>query len=195
MKKLLLILLLFVGGVQAADNSATYYIAPPQFNTTMQIMDSGFAYVTAIFRNATGSFTFDDTAKSISNVKLAVDTTSLLASSPENQRDLGNMLGAFTNPEMRIIAPDAVTFKDGKADIKANIMLHGAVKPVTFEATLNKTGKAASNGLWGGETEAVGLSLRGQIKRPDFGMVDDPALPARFAELITLMIDVTAIRQ
>jgi polyisoprenoid-binding protein YceI len=180
---------------QATDNVAAYYVAPPQFNATLQIMDSGFANLTALFRNGTGSFTFDESAKTISNVKLAIDATSLLASNAENQRDLGNLLGAFSFSEIRIVAPDATTFKDNKADLKATVTVHGVIKAITFEATLNKTGKAKANGSWGAQSEAAGLSLRGQIKRADFGMEDDPALPSRYGESISLMIDVTAIRQ
>ncbi len=194
---LLLALTLFPAGLHAADNSTTYYIPPPQFNASLQIMDGGFVNLTALFRNATGSFTFDDTAKAISNLRLAIDATSLLASNDANQRDIANLLDAFKYSEIRITAPDAVTFKDDKAEIKATLSFHGSNKPVTLEATLNRIGKTPiSSSMWGGEGQAIGLTLHTTIKRADFGMADEAAaVPARFGDTITLALDVQAIKQ
>lgn len=193
---LLLIISLPITSVFAAESSGLYYIPPPQFNAAMQIMDSGYANDFALFRNATGSFVFDDTTKAISNLKLAIDSTSMLASSNDNQRDLSNLLSAFQYSEIRIMAPDSVTFADNRAEIKANVFMHGVSKSVTFEATLNKSGMTSNTGsMWSSEGKAVGLSLRGNIKRADFGMVDDPAAPARYGDSITLMLEVQAIKQ
>ncbi len=197
----LLFLLLFLAGFSpvpafAADTTATYYVPPPQFNAALEVMDMGFANVFALFRSATGSFMFDDTNKSLSNLRLAIDATSLLASSNENQRDLSNCLGAFQYPEIAITAPDSVTFTDSKAEIKATLTMHGTSKPITLTATLNRSGKSPhGGGMWSSEGEAVGISFRGAFKRADFGLSDNPALPARFGDTITLMLELQAIKQ
>ena len=63
---------------------------------------------------------------------------------------------------------------------------------------LNHIGKTtASNGLWSSKQEAMGLSLRITFKRADFGMSDDPDSdqPPRFGDLLTLMLEMQAIRQ
>jgi polyisoprenoid-binding protein YceI len=193
---LLLLLSLPLASLHAAENTAAYYIPPAQFNVELEVMDDGFANMYALLRNATGSFSFDDTSKTLSRLKFAVDTTSLIASNNDNQRNLANMLSAFQYSEIRITAPDNVVFTDNKADIKATVSLHGQSKPVTFEATLNRTGTTPHSGsMWSSEGEAVGLSLKGTIKRADFGMVDDPAAPAHFGDTITLKLDVQAIKQ
>ncbi|MFT2612575.1 hypothetical protein, partial [Escherichia coli] len=85
----------------------------------LQTMDNGYANVTALFRNATGTFKFDDSGKTLSDLKIAVDTTSLIADNDITQRSFSTMIGSFAAPEMRILAPDAVTFNDGKAEVKA----------------------------------------------------------------------------
>lgn len=193
---LLLLLSLPVTSLNAAEAPAAYYIPPAQFNAALQVMYNGYANIYALFRNATGSFSFDDTTKSLSNLKLAIDATSLLTANNDNQRDLANLLSAFQYSEIRIIAPDSITFTDSKADIKATVTLHGQSKPVTFETTLNKSGATShSNSMWSGEGQAIGLSLHGILKRADFGMADDPASPAHFGDTINLMLDVEAIRQ
>jgi len=89
-----------------------------------------------------------------------------------------------------------VVFADGKAEVKANLTLHGATKPITFEATLNHVGKSPqAGGMWSHEGDAVGLSLRGSIKRADFGMADDPDQPTRFGDTLTLMLEMQGLRQ
>lgn len=182
--------------VRAADNPASYYVPPPQFSAAMQVMDLGFANVFALFQNATGSFSFDEGAKSLSRLRLALDANSLTVSNSGSQRDLMVLLGVMQYPEIRITAPDAVTFNEGKAEIKASITLHGTTKPVTFEATLNHVGKSPhGGGMWASEGDAVGLSLRGSIKRADFGMGDDPETPGRFGDTMTLMLEMQALRQ
>ncbi|MFY9288502.1 MAG: YceI family protein [Alphaproteobacteria bacterium] len=198
MKKTLLLLtmLLCVTPLRAADNSETYYVPAPQLNAALQIMDMGFSHIFALFRNATGSFSFDDTNKSISNLRIALDMTSLIANSNENQRDLATMFGVFQFPELRISAPDSVTFTNNKAQIKATLSLHGVSKPITFDAVLNKAGKTArAGGLWSSEGEAVGISLRGVIKRSDFGLAENAEAQPRFGDNLNLSLELLAIKQ
>ena len=180
----------------AAEASANYYVPPPQFSAALQVMDLGFANVFALFQNATGSFSFDESAKTMSHLRLAVDATSLTSSNSGSQRDLANQLAVMQYPEVRITAPDAVTFADNKATVKANMTLHGVSKPVTFEATLNHVGKSPhAGGMWSNEGDAVGMSLRGSFKRADFGMSDDPEVPGRFGDTMTLMLEIQGLRQ
>lgn len=199
MKKtfLLFIFLAVSSAAYAADDTtAHYYIPPAQFNAALQVMDLGFANVFGLIRNATGSFDFDSAAKSISHVRLALDASSLMASSPENQNDLAAMLAVTQYPEIGFTAPDSVTFTDNKAEIKGMLSLHGASKPFTLEATLNHIGKSPNGGgMWDSEGEAIGLSLHGTFKRADFGLADDPETPGRFGDTITLMLETQAIKQ
>lgn len=74
-------------------------------------------------------------------------------------------------------------FKDGKADIKGTLSIHGQKKEAVLHATLN-----ASKG------SKIGLSLQGSFKRADFGMGDEPEMPGRFGDTITLMLEMQAIK-
>jgi polyisoprenoid-binding protein YceI len=162
----------------------------------MQVMDLGFANIFGFFQNATGSFTFDEGNKSISKLRLAIDATSLVAGNPQNQRDFADLLGIAENPEIGFVAMDSTPFKDGKASIKGTLTLHGASKPMTLDATLNHAGKSPyGGGMWSSEGDALGLSMRGSIKRADFGMTDDPNMPTRFGDTIILQLEMQAIKQ
>lgn len=180
----------------ASESPATYYVPPPQFSAALQVMDQGFANVFALFQNATGSFSFDEGTKSLSRLRLALDASSLTTSNTGSQRDLANLIGIMQYPEIRITAPDSVTFTDGKADVKATVTLHGSSKPVTFEAVLNHVGKSPhAGGMWSSEGDAVGLSLKATIKRADFGMGDEGDVPARFGDSMVLMLEIQGLRQ
>jgi polyisoprenoid-binding protein YceI len=198
MKKLLLILVLtlFPLGAGAEETSAHYYIPPSQFNAALEVMDLGFANVFGLFRNATGSFEFEASTKSVGNLKLAIDASSLMANSPENTSDLMVLLATTQYPEIVFFTRDSISFTEGKADIKGMLTVHGVTKPVTMQATLNHIGKSPKGGgMWNDQSEAIGLSLRATFKRADFGMTDDANMPGRFGDTVTLLLETQAIRQ
>ena len=195
MNKLVLLFLLLATGAHA-EEPASYYVPPAQFSASMQVMYMGFSNALAIFRSSTSSFTFNEADKSISNLRIAIDATSLTASGNEIQRDLSTLLGVFENPEIRILAPDSVKFEDNKAEIKGTMTLRGVNKPVTLEATLNKSGKSPyGGGMWSSEGAAVGLSLRTAVKRAEFGVTDNPEAPSRFGDTISFTLEMQGIRQ
>ncbi|HEU0117256.1 MAG TPA: YceI family protein [Alphaproteobacteria bacterium] len=198
MRQLLLALLFLILslGAYAADTSIPYYVPPQQLNALMLVMDSGFSNVFGLFHTATGSFNYDEANKSISNLRVAIDSTSIITANQDSQRNLATLLGAFQYPEIRITSPDSVTFTDGKAQVKAMLTLHGVSKPINLDAVLNKVGKApASGGMFSSEGQAVGIALRGGFKRADFNITDNPELPSRYGDVIALDIEMQAMRQ
>jgi polyisoprenoid-binding protein YceI len=202
MKKLLFILMIFCGlnslpAGAVTDGRTPFYIPPGQFNAAMQIMDLGFANVFGLFRNATGSFTFEESTKTVSNLRLAIDATSILASNAENQHDIENLLAIYEFPEIAVQAPESYSFTEGKADIKATLTMHGISKPVVLTATINHVGNSPhGGGMWAREGQAIGLSMRGTIKTSDFSLGSNTSGgAARFGDNLTLMLETQAIQQ
>lgn len=185
---------MFSGAAHAA--SATYYVPPAQFNSMIEVMDLGFSNIFGLFRNATASFSFDESTKALSNLRIALDAGSLVGANSSGQSALATMLGAFQYPEIRVTAPDSVTFTDNKAEVKATVTLHGFSKPVTLQATLNRVGKSTSaGGMWSSEGDAAGISLRSELKRADFGLAESADSPGRFGETMTLKMEMQGIQQ
>ena len=173
-----------------------YYIPPNQFNAALQIMDLGFANIFGLFQNAPGSFTFEESTKTVSHVRFAIDATSLMTGNSDNQRALAELFDTAHYPEIDMTASESFSFAEGKADIKASLTLHGVTKPITLNATLNRSGKTPhGGGMWASEGEAIGLSMRGSFRRADFGLVDAPDNTGRFGDTISLMLETEAIRQ
>src|SRR5271168_4055353 len=109
------ILLIFsTAMVLAAEGASPYYVPPGQLNASIQVMNLGLANIIGLFGNATGGFSYNEQAKSISNLRCAVDATSIVSNSTDNQNDLANLLGVSQYPEIRFTAPDTVTFTDNR---------------------------------------------------------------------------------
>ncbi len=182
----------------APTPTSAYYVPPAQLNAQLQVTDLGFAGVFALFRNATASFSFNEGSKSISHLRIALDTTSLMSNNADALRDLINLLSTTADSEIALTAPDSVAFADGKAELKGNLTLRGVNKPVTIEATLNRAGKSpVAGGMWSSEGDAVGLSLKTSFKRADFGLGDNPnaETPGRFGDSINLQMEMQGIKQ
>jgi len=174
----------------------TYYVPPAQFSAAFQIMDMGFSNIFGLFQSSTAIFKYDPAASAMSKVKLALDTRSLMTANMENRKDLMALFAVSQHPEITFQAASEAAFKDNKAEIKGTLTVHGVSKPFTFEGTLNQAGKSPrGGGMWSSEGQAVGLSLRGSFKRADFGMGDEPEMPGRFGENITLLLEMQAIKQ
>lgn len=191
MRILFAFLLMLLPASAFAAEPALYYVPPGQLNVSMQVMKLGLSNVTALFGIATGSFHYDTQAKTLNTLRAAIDTTSIVSNTTDNQTALSNLLGATQYPEIRFTALDNVTFADGNASIKGTLTVHGVSKPASFDATLN----SASPNAFPGANDEVGISLHGTFKRADFGITDDPEMPAIFGDTITLQLEMQAIKQ
>lgn len=191
---LLLLLAYFIVpyNAYAADK---YYAPQTHFNAAFQIMDLKFSNILGMFKNATGSFAFDEGTKNISNLRLALDTGSLTTSNGMNVEDLAALFEAEKFPEITFASMAGAEIGDSKKDIKGTLTVHGVSKPFTFEATLNHVGAMPGASTGAGEGKAVGISLRGNFKRADFGIGDAPEVHGRFGESVSLMLEIQAIGQ
>jgi polyisoprenoid-binding protein YceI len=182
--------------VSARADADRYYVPPQQFNAAFQIMDSGFSNIFGLFREATGGFLFDSSEKTMSRVKIAINASSLMVANGDAGHDLALLIDPVGYSEISFAAAAPATFKDGKAEITGTLTAHGVSKPFSFEATLNNVGKSHNaGGFWESESQTIGLSLRGSLKRADFGMGDPPEEPGRFGDTIALMLEMQALKQ
>ena len=193
---LVLLAALFLASPKQVQAETIYYVPPTQFNAAIEVMDMGYANIFGLFREATGSFAFDEPSKTVSHIRLAINAASLLASNGENQRALTMLLGSDLYPEITLIAGDTTSFADGKAEIKADLTLHGVTKPMTLTATLNRVSKSTytSHG-WSQPGDILGLSLHGSVKCADFGLINANGEQSRFSDSLTLMLETQATRR
>lgn len=158
-------------------------------NGLFLIMEGGLSNVFGMFTDGTASFSFDQQTQTISNVKLALNAFSLSVPNQNISQSIRMLFNVADYPEISFIAASPTTFKDGKAEIKGTMKFHGQTKPAVFEATLNHAGANKAD-----EDEmTVGISLKGIVKRSEFGMGDEPEMPGRFGDEVTFMIELKGI--
>lgn len=181
---ILSVLFLSLAGISASHAAdKKYYVEPTQFNAAFQVMDRGLSNIIGLFQSATAAFAFDAETQSISKLRIAIDASSMMVPNPRVADDLQSLFSIREFPELTFMATAPYAFKDGKADIKGTLSIHGQKKEATFQAVLNNT-----------TSGKIGISLHGTFKRADFGMGDEPEMPGRFGDTITLMLEMQAIK-
>ncbi|MCL2469716.1 MAG: YceI family protein [Alphaproteobacteria bacterium] len=170
-----------------------YYIPPGQLNVAFQIMDRGVSNILGMFPNATGSFVFDPVKKTVSNVKVAIETSSIMTANPSALPELRDLFAARDYPEISFVAASPVAFEKDNNDLRisGHMSMHGQNKPATFTMTFNNYEADSSPK---GQA-AMGFSARATIQRAEFDMSDPPEMPSRFGESITFQLEGEAIRQ
>jgi polyisoprenoid-binding protein YceI len=161
-----------------------YFAPPSEVHAAFQVLDQGLTNVMGFFEEASGSFTYDSDTSEISNIKIAISTDNLSTPAKDAGHDFRELLAPSLYPEMTFMATAPSVIKDGKAEIKGTLTLHGQSKPATFSAILNRRE---------GDTSSLGLSLKGSFNRADFDMADPPEIPGRFGKDITLTLEIKAI--
>jgi polyisoprenoid-binding protein YceI len=152
-----------------------------------------------LFREFEGELTFDDKNPTATKVKLSIKTDSI------DTRDNKRADGARSRDE-HLRSPDffnakefaTMTFEstkvettDGKSGkLHGNLTLLGQTKPVTLDVTFNKMAPHPLPQYK--KVMTAGFSLRGTIKRSDFGMKF--AVPA-VGDDIALMLEVEAMEK
>jgi len=177
-----LTVVILLATVSCPAHAATekYYIDPSQFTAGFQIPAQDNKNISGTFTNATGSYAYDTSTKTLSNVRLAVDAASLSVATKAIAYDIQVLFNPQAFPEITFSASSPINIKDGHGEMKGTLKIHGQSKPATFDVTQNSP---------------TNLSLKGTVKRADYAMTDDPDSQNHFGDTITLMFDVQAVRQ
>jgi polyisoprenoid-binding protein YceI len=158
--------LVSAGSVMAEP--ARYELDPAHTTVAFLVEHIGYAKTLGQFLRASGSYTFDDESGTLSSVRIAVATDSVDTHHEARDRHLksGDFLDSGAHPEMTFTADGARRTGERTFAVTGELMLLGAARPLTLEATVNK---AAPYPL-GDRAEVMGVSARGTLKRSEFGM-------------------------
>jgi polyisoprenoid-binding protein YceI len=156
----------------------------------------GYAKVLGMFRKAGGGFTFDEDTQQLSDVKLVIDTASVLTNQEKRDDHLRStdFLNVVEFPEMTFTAAGAKSISDRQFQVDGTLTLLGVSKPVTLNMVWNKSDTYPFRQYGLSPHYAMGVSGRGSFKRSDFGMsyaVDNGWV----GDEIELIIELEAIRQ
>ena len=188
--------------------SATAVMAAPQRftldseHTTVAFLVEhvGYAKTLGHFQDVSGSFTYDDETKQVSDVTITAKTDSVQTNHKArdkhlrskdflNVRDLCVIWGANVSqhPDMRFTADGTTVQSDGSADLAGNLQLLAETRPLVLSVSLNKADKYP----FGHKKFTLGVSARGELQRSDYGM-DYGVANALVGDTVELIIEIEA---
>ena len=152
----------------AAAGSKRYSLDPDHVSIGFLVDHIGYAKVLGMFRKAEGSFTFDEDTGALGEIRIAIDAASVFTNHRKRDDHLksADFLNAREFPNLVFTAPAATPTAGRAYRIQGELELLGQRRPVTLEATWNKSGEYP----FGGNPYAMGVSARGSFRRSEFGM-------------------------
>jgi len=169
-----------------------YEIDPEHVAVGFLVHHLGLADTLGMFREVSGSFTYDHEAKKLSDVKIVIQTDSVFTNHEERDEHLRgpDFLNVKEYPTMTFTAEEAERTGEGKGKLHGELTLLGETEPLTLDVTYEGGRKYP----FGDGHYAIGISARGTVKRSDHGMtyaVEDDLV----GDEVDLIIEFEAIRQ
>lgn len=152
----------------AAAEPALYEIDPAHATIAFLVEHIGYAKTLGRFLRASGGYTFDAATGDLSAVRVVVETDSVSTQHEARDRHLrsGDFLASGAHPTMTFTADGARRTGESTFLVAGRLELLGTTRPLTLEATLNKSAPYPI----GDRAEVMGVSARGSLRRSDFGM-------------------------
>ena len=157
----------------AAAKPEKYEIDPEHVTFAMQVSHIGYFDMIGLFTEGSGSFTFDEKALSVSDIKVTVKTASFFSGHQKRDDHVrsADFLNAKEFPEMVFIGKSSERTGERTGKINGELTLRGVTRPLSLDVIWNKSGEYPfGGGLFGGKPYVIGLNARGTLNRSDFGM-------------------------
>ena len=158
---------LFGMQLSAQAAPARYQLDPDHISMGFLVEHLGYAKVLGMFRAVRGSYSFDEEAATLSDVRIEVDTRSVFTNQAKRDQHLmsADFLNASEFPRMVFTATSARKTGERSFEIAGQLELLGRAQPLTLTATWNKSGVSPID-----KTYVMGVSARGSFKRSSYGM-------------------------
>ena len=166
-------LLLILASASARAEPERYEIDPEHFSVGFLVDHIGYGKVLGMFRKAGGSYSFDEATGALGELRVSIDTASVFSNHKKRDDHLRSAVFLNSNefPEMVFTAAGATRRGERDYVIEGQLELLGRTRPVTLEATWNKSAEyPIGGGVFGGKPYVMGVSARGSFRRSDFGM-------------------------
>jgi len=175
----------------AAAQPVRYTVDPEHLSIGFLVDHIGYAKVLGMFRAARGSYSFDEAAGALADVRIEVDTQSVFSNHAKRDQHLksADFLNASEFPRMVFTATGAKRTGERSFEIAGQLELLGRSQPLTLQATWNKSGPSPI-----AKTYVMGVSARGSFKRSAYGM-NYAVGNGWVGDDVALIIEFEAIRQ
>lgn len=147
-----------------------FEIDPEHLSIGFLVRHLGYADTLGFFQKASGSYIFDEDTRALRDVRVSVETNSVFTNHRKRDHHLrgSDFLDASRVPRMTFTANSAKFTDDQNFLVDGELELLGNRRPLRLTGTLNKSGVYPIGGL--SKPYVMGVSLRGKVKRSDWGM-------------------------
>ncbi len=171
---------------QAFAEAVKYQIEPNHSHVNWTANHFGFSNQTGKFSDISGEINFDEKKPQDSSVDVTIKIASLTTGLPKFDGHLksADLFDEEKFPTAKFVSKKIKVTGKNKAKIDGELTLHGVTKPVTLNATFNKSDVSVVT-----QKPTVGFSATTVIKRSEFGI--NYAVPA-VSDNVNLVIEVEA---
>ncbi len=157
----------------ARADAVVYRLDPEHAAVGFLVDHVGYAKTLGMFRKVSGSFRFDDATATLAELRIEIDAASVFTANDKRDEHLRgrDFLDARRFPKLVFTAGGARRTVDGVFTIEGQLELLGQRRPVTLQATLNKSAPYPLAMAPLQRTGVLGVSARGAFKRSAFGMM------------------------
>lgn len=185
----------WMSSTPAHSQMARYELDPEHTTVAFLVDHIGYAKVLGLFRSVRGSYSFDESTATLSDVRIEVETASVFSNSRRRDDHLRgpDFLNSREFPRMVFTATSAQRTGERTFIINGELELIGQRQPLTLQATWNKSAESPI-GPVGRRPYLMGVSARGSFQRSAFGM-NYAVANGWVGDEVPLIIEFEAIRQ
>ena len=174
-------------GAAAPAAAADFKLDPDHTMAVFVVNHLGYSNMIGRFNDVSGTFSFDPATPEQAKISMAIDTASVDTNHKRRDDHLRgpDFFNAQEFPEMTFESTKVDVTGERTGKVTGDLTLLGVTKPVTLDVTFNKMEPHPLPPY--NKVLTAGFSVRGTIKRSDFGMTY--FLPA-VGDEIQLMLEV-----
>jgi polyisoprenoid-binding protein YceI len=166
-------LMLLLGAAPARAEPARYVLDPEHVSVGFLVEHVGYSRVLGLFRRVSGEYRFDEDAGRLEGLRIEIDAASVYTAHDKRDEHLrsGDFLDAKRHPKLVYTARSAKRTGERDFVIEGELELLGQRRPVTLQATWNKSAPYPLLLAPLQRATVMGVSARGSFRRSDFGMM------------------------
>lgn len=150
-----------------------YVLDPEHVSVGFLVEHVGYAKTLGMFRKVAGEYRFDAEAGRLEGLRIEIDAASVYTAHDKRDEHLrsGDFLDVKRFPKLVYVGRSAKRTGERSFLIEGDLELLGRRRPVTLEATWNKSAPYPLGLAPLQRATVMGVSARGSFRRSEFGMM------------------------
>lgn len=193
----LVLIVLLAPALPLWAGTETFFAPDGQVQSLLIVEQGAFARGYGIFTKGVARLKYDKDSEVLDDLKCALLMKSFSTGSPVLLREMRERKAytADKEEELAFVQDSPARFKDGKAQVKGQLIINNIRKDVTLDASLNKYGTVSkSSDIFEDGVKTLGVSLHTTLKRSDYGLTGSGETESPFKDESILMIDIVGQR-